>query len=411
MSTTRGSAGTGSHLAGSPAGTIAAERRRGAARPTCSGVAARRRRSGSGGEVVSTRLHRAGSTGSWLTSSSRVRRGRDSASSGAGGDPWDRPGADRTSHAGRLRRRSRDLRRVGGRPERALTRRGPSFPTDAGFHRAFTGVTLAVDDADEVSASPAGARTWLGRVVDASRSRDLLALATRTARCGVFCDPRQLRPVRVCRRRRAAGVAPRALERGSGGRRTGGCATSSGRIRGPAAGGRRGSFTVVAHVGPHPGRHRPSSRGRRRARRRDRRSDRRPRPVRPRRRSGSQTCANLRGRALGERSRGDRRRTRPAVLSGAPIHIRDYGEASLPEASAPGSPRPRRCPFGLQHDRLQPGRATVAVGDQRDRRLAARLAADRDGVRRAAGGAVGEACSRSAPSSPSTRVGPTSTWR
>src|SRR5690606_14069756 len=44
---------------------------------------------------------------------------------------------------------------------------------------------------------------------------------------------------------------------------------------------------------------------------------------------------------------------------------------------------------GADVDRLDPDRAALTVGDEADLRLAAQLAAQRQGVRRAAGGAVG----------------------
>ena len=68
-----------------------------------------------------------------------------------------------------------------------LTRRGPSFPTDAqGFIDAFTGVTLAVDDAGEV----VGFASW-----------------ERGQGCGDVHDARGRRPARPQRRRLPGAVA------------------------------------------------------------------------------------------------------------------------------------------------------------------------------------------------------------
>ena len=54
-------------------------------------------------------------------------------------------------HACRLRRGPRGLLHLGGRPERAADASRPSFPADANtFIDAFTGVTLAIDEAGDV---------------------------------------------------------------------------------------------------------------------------------------------------------------------------------------------------------------------------------------------------------------------
>ena len=64
---------------------------------------------------------------------------------------------------------------------------------------------------------------------------------------------------------------------------------------------------------------------------------------------------------------------------------------------------------GAQPHPLQPDRSPVAVGHQADLGVAPRLAAHGDGVRRAAGRAVGVGVA-GAPFSPTTRVGPFCTW-